>query len=69
MRYIDHLCTSKAPGVTILFHPSGQLPDLSREKFSVQTGELTAVDIQPKVTRVSEGLAKVSPNKYVLITL
>lgn len=62
---LDHLCTSKAPGVTILIHPSEQFPSLNREKFSIQMGELTLIEIHPKVTRISKELAKVPPKLYV----
>ena len=58
---IEYTCVSKSPGLIVKLHPSEELPNFLHDQINIQVGEFPTILIKPKVTRISKGLAKVSP--------
>lgn len=58
---LDFNCVSNSPGLIMKLHPSDELPNFLHDNINIQFGEMTSVEIIPKITSISPSLAKLAP--------
>ena len=64
--FYENTCTSLTPGLTVKIHSADEIPNFFHDVFTTQSNgynERSMFELRPKVMKISEGLAKVSPEK------
>ena len=62
----ENTCTSLTPGFTVKIHSADEIPNFFHDVFTTQSNEYnerSLFELRPKVMKISEGLAKISPEK------
>ena len=62
----EHTCTSLTPGLVVKIHSADEIPNFFHDVFTTQSNgynERSLFELRPNVIKISEDLAKVSPEK------
>ena len=60
----ENACTSLTPGIIVKIHPADEIPNFLHDVHTVQSNEFQEIiqfELRPQITKISGGLAKVTP--------
>ena len=61
---VDTFCMAEMPGLTFLIHPPDEVPDISKRATDIQVNQNAKILLKPRMTKISDGLELLLPEKY-----